>query len=172
MRLVQQQQAILKNWASQTNKKPVETVSNTGEVVKRLAPEQYAYHFMKKREWLRLQAYHDWGRQRSIGYGTHSYAWELITYEEANKRYRDAIKPRAEKVKSENPDKNSCQLWALISLYYNCPSCYRTIVKNPTRKSFLAHSSVCVDWKCKVWKWLQKRRSAERELYTMCDGDR
>lgn len=152
----------------------MEKVSKQAETtVKRLNATEYAYHFMKKYEWLRLEAYHDWWRQRSIGYGTHSYYWEKISYSEAERRYKQAIEKRAEVVISQNKEKNSCQQWALLSLYYNCPTCYHSIYKNPTKYWFTSHSSVCtvVEWKrvCKFWRGLYNRRVAERELYNTCN---
>ena len=152
--------------------KVVETASNNGEPIERLQPSEYAYHFMKKREGLRLQAYHDWGRQWSIGYGTNSYPWESITEQEAIKRYKEAIQPRATKVQSDYPNLNSCQKGALISFLYNCPSCYRNLQSYWISKDLrLRHSSVCVDGICKKRKWLYKRRIAERELYNTCNND-
>ena len=138
----------------------------------RLQPIEYAYHFMKEREGLRLKAYHDWGRQWSIGYGTHSYPWEKITLEEAENRYKQAILPRATKVQSDYPNLNNCQKGALISFLYNCPSCYTNLqIYGITKSLRLRHSSVCVDGVCKKREWLYKRRVAERELYNTCNND-
>lgn len=139
------------------------------EAIKRLPAKEYAYHFMKKYEWLRLQAYHDGGRQWSIGYGTNSYPWESITLKEAERRYNIEIQPRADKVAKDYNTYSACQQGALISILYNCPSCYNNLKKYGISRSLrLKHSSVCVDWKCKRWRWLYNRRVAERELYSMC----
>lgn len=138
---------------------------------KRLEWKEYAYHFMKKYEWLRLQAYPD-TRRRSIGYGTASYPWENITEQEAERRYKEAINPRSDKIDTDYPNANSCQKGALISLLYNCPSCYRRIqYKGISERLRLAHSHVCNDWKCEYRPWLHERRVAEWKLYTMCDWD-
>lgn len=152
-------------------KEDAPTITQTWEI-KRLQPKEYAYHFMKWYEWLRLQAYPDWWKRWSIWYGTHSYPWETITNEEANKRYIEAILPRSEKVANDNPNANSCQQGALISILYNCPSCYANLMnKWVSEKLRVSHSYVCKSWKCEYRQWLRNRREAERKLYNTCNWD-
>jgi glutathionylspermidine synthase len=133
------------------------------KVEARLSAYEYAYHIIKNLEWYREVAYFD-HKQRSIGFGTKSYKWETITKEEVFIRYKKALQGRHDKIVYENPWLSTCKQWALISLYWNCPSCYEHIrnkITESRRKSYIYAS-----WK-KQW-WLVKRRNKERLLYTTC----
>lgn len=141
----------------------METVSNNGEA--RLSAYEYAYHFIKDHEWLRLKAYPD-HKQRSICFGTKSYPWEVATLEDCYRRYKQELQPRVNKILKEHPDKNTCQQWALVSLRYNCVSCYQYFLNNSITKQTRLRM-VYASWR-KQW-WLVKRRKAEWKLYTQCD---
>lgn len=79
-----------------------------------------AVDFISWFEGLRLTAYYDWyanGSNRySIGYGTKSYPWEVITKEEAKKRKMRVLKPL---YKSIPACFNENQKTALSSYIYN-----------------------------------------------------
>lgn len=154
----------------ETIKKRKETpITNVSKSIKsdveRLSVNEYAYHFIKEQEWFRTEAYRD-HKQRSIWFGTVSHKWQVLTKEEIYKAYNRELNPRINKVVKERPNKNSCQQAALVSLLYNCPSCYRNMQKNWVSEWY---------WKAhvyaggkKMW-WLVKRRNKERALYTTCD---
>jgi GH24 family phage-related lysozyme (muramidase) len=125
--------------------------------------ERIATDLITRFEWLQLQAYHD-SKQRSIWYGTISYEWEIITADEAWSRFNKELKPRINKVWSEY-EWSSNQVAALVSLLYNCPSCYKRVVSNPTKSLWLAHNKQCVWKSCIILWWLTKRRAAEWNLF-------
>lgn len=134
------------------------------ENIQRLSAYEYSYHFIKEHEGIRLQAYPD-HKQRSICFGTKSYPWETTTLEDCYNRYKVELEPRVNKILKEYPNKNTCQQAALVSLWYNCPSCYRNMSSGLNKSKWL--SMVYASGK-KQW-WLVKRRIAERWLYTKCD---
>lgn len=76
-----------------------------------------------RHEGLALQAYPDtlgW----SIGYGTRSYAGEVITQPEAYKRMERIVAGSVHNVMRDFPQANENQIVALTSVYYNCWSGY------------------------------------------------
>lgn len=116
--------------------------------------------FIPMREWrLHLCAYYDHTRY-SIWYGTKSYKWECITEEEALKRFQHAIQWRIDRVKSDYPTLLPHQQSALVSLFYNCNSCYLRVGKTVEKTDFNRSSAIV-----KKFPWLAKRARAEWDLY-------
>lgn len=119
--------------------------------------------FVPMREWkLHLCAFYDHTRY-SIGYGTKSYPWECITHDEALRRYKEAIQWRLDNINNKFPNLKPHQQAAILSLYYNCNSCY---LKLPTKRELTKNDFIrrWMQW-TKYWKWLLKRANAERDLF-------
>lgn len=72
--------------------------------------------FIDDFEWLSLTAYDDW-RQYSIGYGTPSYKWEVISLQQAKDRARIRIQAIREKYNLFDYDLNIQK--AVVSFVYN-----------------------------------------------------
>jgi len=128
-----------------------------GEVIEKSS------EFIRKYEWVRYVAYPDWA-WHAIWFWTKSYAGETIDHEQAWTRFNKELERRVDKVMWEN-NLNVNQLSALVSLYYNCPSCYRSISRMTTKYNWLAHDKVCNGGVCTPIRWLTKRRTAERDMY-------
>lgn len=119
-------------------------------------------------EWKHLQAYWD-VNHFSIGYGTKSYKWEVITNEEADKRARQVINNI--RIKYNLHTQNLAKQKAIVSYIYNIWSL------NNRQQRLLNNWMYCALWnnfskyvnitvngkKQKAW-WLVKRRQAERNL--------
>lgn len=97
----------------------------------------------------------------SIGYGTKSYAWECITEEEALRRFKEAVQWRVDAVIARFPDLWNHQQAAIVSLYYNCNSCYLNLWKNITAGSFRRYATE------NKFPWLVKRAKNERALFSL-----
>lgn len=116
--------------------------------------------FIPMREWkLHLCSFYDHTRY-SIWYGTKSYKWECITESEAIKRFKEALKWRVEKVQKDYPTLLPYQQSALVSLFYNCNSCYLR-VGNTVEKWDFNRSSYIIN----KFPWLKKRTRAEQDLF-------
>lgn len=114
------------------------------------------------REWkLHLCAFKDHTR-RSIGYGTKSYAWECISENEAIARFKEALKWRVEIVQGKYPDLKPYQQAALVSLFYNCNSCFYRVGKTVEKWDFNRSSAIV-----KKFPWLAKRARGERDLFNL-----
>lgn len=120
-----------------------------------------AKNIIKKYEWVRLQAYRDRGH-RSIGYGTKSYEWEVITLDEAIRRNHQAVDRRLKKVMTDYPELWANQHAALVSYLYNCPSVYAMM-----KQSWITEKlwKSCITSKWVVLRGLVKRRADERNLF-------
>jgi hypothetical protein len=157
-------------YLAKTSPKAVETVSSRAEAKKikvkqkkRLSTYGYAYHIIKDLEWYREVAYWD-HKQWSIWFWTKSSKGEKLTKKQIYARYEKELQWRHDKIIKENPNLSVCKKGALISLYWNCPSCYehtKNKVTESRRKSYIYAS-----WK-KQW-WLIKRRNKEWNLYKTC----
>ena len=126
-----------------------------------------AAQFMKKFEWYHDTAYWDYA-QRSIWYGTKSYAGETITEEQALERYKEEIKQAYNRCKIERFANNQRLQVALISFCYNVghlPSNTERYVQNwylnALKNQMKKHSYAW--WK--RLRWLANRRQAETELF-------
>ena len=118
--------------------------------------------FIAKFEGMHLKAYHDGSSRYSIGYGTISYAGEVITAEEANRRFEQALEKRAKVVQADFPKANVNQQAALLSMMYNVPSWYYDLLNNwVTEARWKSYRT----FNKKVLKWLEIRRAAEWQLY-------
>lgn len=119
-------------------------------------------NFILPNEWLRLTAYHDWWSRYSIWYWTPSHKWEVITHEEAWKRFEKATQKRLVAVQEMFPNKTHNQYIALTSYYYNCPSQVKHMSKNWITK---ARRMKCITAGGKKLTWLEKRRQKEWNKY-------
>jgi len=79
-------------------------------------------------EWLALEAYPD-TRGWSIGYGTRSFAGEVITKQEAYARMLRVVQQSVNRVKYDFRGEDEDTIVALTSLFYNCHTGYMRIVK-------------------------------------------
>lgn len=113
-------------------------------------------------EWkLHTCAFYDHTRW-SIGYGTKSYKGECISEKEALLRFEEALGWRLAQVERDYPTLVNYQHAALVSLYYNCNSCYLNAWGRIEKNDF-------VRWRMKwtkYWSWLLKRANNERALFT------
>lgn len=104
-------------------------------------------------------AYKDTSGRYSIGYGTRSFEWEVITQEEAYIRFLAIVRQSMKKVQKDFPNATADQLIALTSVYYNCGSGYKRL----KQEGLHVHKEA---WFCQLpgYGWLVKRREAERKL--------
>lgn len=124
---------------------------------------ELATQIITRHEWLHLRAYSD-HKQCSIWYWTRAKSCgEMITKEEAIKRFEDALAGRVNKIMNDYPTLQAHQQASLVSLYYNCPSGYNRLGNNITESKFKS----CVTAGGKVLNGLVKRRNNERALYTL-----
>jgi len=119
--------------------------------------------FIAKFEDMHLKAYHDGSTRYSIGYGTISYAGEVITADEANRRFDEALAKRAKVIQSDFPKANVNQQAALLSIYFNVPKWYYDLLNNGVTEARWK-SYRMFNWN--IAKWLVNRRNAEWELYS------
>ena len=104
-----------------TQTKPSTTKQSTktnGKSASELATTLITSH-----EGLRLVSYRD-HKGYSIGYGTRSYAGEKITKQQARDRMLAIVSSMYNRVVRDFPTKKPNQYGALMSLMYNCTSCY------------------------------------------------
>lgn len=82
-----------------------------------------------RHEWLALEAYPDteWW---TIGYGTRSHAWEVITEREAYARMLRVVQQSVNRVMYDFPEANENQIIALTSVFYNCWGGYKNLKKH------------------------------------------
>lgn len=123
-----------------------------------------AMELIKKYEcwnWPHLTAYRDHA-QWTIWCGTPSYKWEVITAEEAYRRFRLEVKARLDRVQIDFPTLNSSQQAALASLRFNCPSVYNRLARTWVTE---AKFKSCNSASGKVLNGLVKRRQYERNIY-------
>lgn len=121
--------------------------------------------FLHKWEWLRLKSYYDGyanGSNRwSIWYGTKSYKWEVISKQEADKRFNEYIRPIIKKVDKKCYTLN--QKTALVSYIYNT-GWYQMRLQNYIDKCSIRDIKYIM--KVRWWnKVLKKRRTAELNLF-------
>lgn len=79
-------------------------------------------------EGLALEAYPD-TKGWSIGYGTKSYAGEVITQAEARARFTRILQGSVNRVMQKFPNATEDEIVALTSIYYNCWSGWLEIKK-------------------------------------------
>ena len=123
-----------------------------------------------KFEGLRLTSYLDGPHWRySIGYGTKSYKWEVITKAEADKRARTVIQNIRKKywLNEYTIDVQK----AVVSFVYNIGSInskQQRLLKNwnycALGNSFTEYNKMTINWEKKIAWWLVKRRAFERSL--------
>lgn len=119
---------------------------------------QHATEFIAQYEGLSLKAYPDtlgW----SIGYGTRSYAGEVITQQEAFKRMEAVVNMGVSRVVRDFPELDENGIIAMTSIYYNC---WKGYLRAKNEWLFV----IMEPWFCRV-KWypgLEKRRIAEQQL--------
>jgi len=127
---------------------------------------QEAMAFIKKFEWVRYEAYHDF-KQYSICFGTKSFKWEKVNKEECDKRLRERVQSELLRVNRLADNLSWNKKAALISFFYNC--WFQIDVLNYAARwddksvVFLV-SQYNVAWD-KYNRGLQKRRNAEINLY-------
>lgn len=119
----------------------------------------WAEYIIPKFEWFHNCSYFD-HTHYSIWFGTPSYKWECISYEEWVRRLRLEISWRVAIVLKDYPNLETYQQGALVSLKYNCNSCYARVWKTVEKKDFNRSSGIV-----KKFPWLKKRAKAERELF-------
>lgn len=127
---------------------------------------ELATQLIQKFEWIKLKAYYDWRKGKnpcSIWHWTYANSCsEVITKEEADRRFYVALQKRINTVNADHPNLNNYQKSALVSLLYNCPSWYRTVTNKWINRS---NWMTCVTAQWKYLRWLAKRRAAEWEWY-------
>ena len=104
-------------------------------------------------------AYKDTSGRYSIGYGTRSYEWEVITDQEAYMRYVAVVRQSIKKVREDFPYANEDQVVALTSVFYNCHGGYKKLKE----KGIEYHKTKGF---CQLpgYGWLVTRRQEERKL--------
>ena len=120
--------------------------------------------------WPHLVAYADWPWY-TIGCGTRSYAWERISESEAYARLTTITQKLVTRIQSDFPTLKPNQQWALVSLAFNCETCYQAMKKYGV--SMTRWRSYKYGWIRKkdgssariYMRWLEKRREAEITLY-------
>lgn len=133
------------------------------EPIKTCTPIEYsvgpAIDFIAKFEWLALTAYQDTNGKYSIGYWTRSFEWEVITKNEAYRRFHGILQQSMHKVQKDFPCATQNELTALTSVYFNCFGWY----KNLKEKGIGYHKTKGF---CQLpgQDGLVKRRNAERVL--------
>lgn len=104
-------------------------------------------------------AYMDTSGRYSIGYGTRSYEWEVISRQEAYRRFLTIVRQSMVRVQKDFPNATPDQLVALTSVYYNCGSGYKRLKENGIE--YHKTPGFC---QLKWYSGLVKRRAAERKL--------
>ena len=124
------------------------------------------FNFIVQFEWYNPKSYWDY-KQYSIWFGTLSFKWETITWEEAKKRKQEHINYIVERNPFINDIKNDNHKIAIISFIYNVwslKSYQKRYINNWYWKAlwnnFLLYNKS--NWK-ELW-WLVKRRNAEKDL--------
>lgn len=119
-------------------------------------------------EWKHLKAYWDF-RQWSIWYGTLSYKWEVITPEEADKRWRKLIQSIRNRYNLQDYSIDTQK--AVVSFVYNIWRLNQkqvNLLKNEYYRAlwndFLQYNKITIDWEKVLAWWLVKRRQAEFNL--------
>lgn len=123
-----------------------------------------AIKLIKKYEWIRLKAYHDywvcsiwwWTRAKSCS--------EKITQAEADRRLWSIVQTITKNVQSDFPHLNSNQTAALVSFAFNCHSGYVDVKRNWIKYHSRWCKTVTIGWKKKTLAWLVKRRAEESKL--------
>jgi GH24 family phage-related lysozyme (muramidase) len=115
-----------------------------------------------------LKAYWDF-KQWSIWYGTPSYKWEVITSDEADKRWRQRIQSIRDKYNLQ--DYSIDVQKAVVSFAYNIWSLNKkqvNLLKNEYYRAlwndFIQYNKITIDWEKVIAWWLVKRRQAEFNL--------
>jgi len=126
--------------------------------------------FLWNFEWEHLIAYWDF-KQWSIWYGTPSYKWEVITSEEAEKRWRQRIQSIRDRYNLQDYSIDTQK--AVVSFVYNIWSLNQkqvNLLKNEYYRAlwndFLQYNKITIDWEKEIAWWLVKRRQAEFNLLT------
>lgn len=118
--------------------------------------------FIAKHEapnWPVLEAYRDRSGRYSIGYGTRSYEGEVISSQEAYKRFYAVVAQSVGIVSRDFPDATQETIIALTSLYFNCGGWYKR-VKEEGLEVYLEKWFCSPAW----YGGLVKRRAEERAL--------
>lgn len=104
-------------------------------------------------------AYMDTSGRYSIWYWTRSFEWEVISRQEAYRRFLAIVSQSANIVKRDFPYSDDDKIVALTSLYFNCWNWYKRI----KREWFHVYKE---KWFCRLkwFSWLDKRRNAEMKL--------
>lgn len=121
----------------------------------------WAEAIIPKFEWFHKCSYFD-HTHYSIWFGTPSYKWECIDYEEWVRRLRLEIAWRVNVVLKDYPNLEPHQQWALVSLKYNCNSCYARVGKTVEKWDFNRSNAIV-----NKFPWLAKRARAEWDLFNL-----
>lgn len=118
-----------------------------------------ATEIITKYEWFTPTAYLDTSGRYSIGYGTRSHEWEIITYQEWKARMQAIIRQSLKKIKKDFPYANEKEYIALLSLFYNCHGWYKKVLMN-------WYDAWLEKWFCELpwFSGLTKRRNEEKYL--------
>lgn len=116
-----------------------------------------------RHEWLALEAYPD-TKGWSIGYGTRSYAGEVITKQEAYQRMLGLVSTGVYRVMHDFPDADENQVVALTSIFYNCWSGYLRIKKEGMQVIGTPRFCMVKGKPDSMFTGLVKRRAEERAL--------
>lgn len=116
--------------------------------------------------WPTLHAYFDY-KGYSIWCGTPSYKGEIITKEEAMKRFRWYVQKRIDLVQRDFPKAKWGQMVALVSLASNNGTCYKYFKKHWVNEYSWRNKcdKVKIHWKLKALRGLTIRRNHEADLY-------
>lgn len=114
--------SIAYSYCIETRPAPAPVEVHYSRVVERSA------EMIARYEGLALQAYPD-TKGWTIGYGTRSYAGEVITEAEALERFKAVLHGSVKRVMRDFPDATENELVALTSIYYNCWSGWLEIKK-------------------------------------------
>lgn len=123
----------------------------------------FAISLIKKYEWEHTKSYLDWDGW-SIGYGTKSFPWEVITLWQAHNRMVQHILPKYNEIQDDFPNFDYKKQGALISLYYNCPSGYKIVAKQGVKALPWLCIRGKVNWVWQVLRGLQTRRNEEIKI--------
>lgn len=118
-----------------------------------------ATEMITRYEWFAPVAYMDTSWRYTIGYGTRSYEGEKISKDEAIRRMEVIIADSFRRIKKDFPYATQYEYTALLSLYYNCHSWYKKVVKN-------WYDAWLEEWFCELpwYSGLTKRRNEEKSL--------
>jgi len=125
-----------------------------------------SFEFIKNFEWCHLVAYRDY-KHYSIWYGLNSFAWEVITQEEAERRAKQKIEWIIDKYDFLKYN-NEWLIIALTSFTYNLwypPSGYDRFIRNNYYEWLKNRIKEYNRAGWNVLKWLVKRRQAEADLF-------